>query len=301
MRRRAALAVATAASAVTAAATALWARTAASSAPAGLVKTLQTPAPMAQISLGGPSGLLGVSKSGSLFALSPVQGAAQPLADGIAPEAPLAVGHGRIAARRQDGALWVQATGPVGLSKGVQLAPHAALLVLPLAVIGVAQEGPRHHLVRLEPDGSGAWRRVARSELEVLPDARPLQADLDGSGDGGHLVVLAGPDGRRYPHAVLGDAIEATRIALFERHSLAVMRELVIAAPQVLEDIAPRRVALGARDGLLSILAGPEGGQLVLIDADPASRSALRVAARGPTIGQARRWMSPTASGAHWL
>jgi hypothetical protein len=69
--------------------------------------------------------------------------------------------------------------------------------VLPLAVIGVESQGARHRAVRLEETGANAWTRVATSAVDVLPDARPLQADLDGSGDGGHVVVLAGPDAER--------------------------------------------------------------------------------------------------------
>ena len=135
----------------------------------------------------------------------------------------------------------------------------------------------------------------------MLPDARPLQADLDGTGDGGHVVVLAGPDAERYRHGVLGDAVEATRLVLLERHSLVVMRDQVLARPHVFEDIAPRRVALGPRDGLLTVQAGPQGAQLVLVDADPASAASLRVAARGPALGTANRWLSPTTDGRQWL
>ncbi len=259
------------------------------------------PEPVAQLAAGGPSGLLAVGVSGSLFALPLDGGAAERLADGIDPATPLAVGHGRIAARRRDGALWVREGGRVGVSGERALAPAAGLLVLPLAVIGVEADGSLHRAVRLEPTGSGAWRRVARSEVGVLPDARPLQADLDGSGDGGHVVMLAGPDAERYRHGVLGDAVEATRLVLLERHGLEVMRELVLDAPHVFEDIAPRRVALGSRDALLSVRSGPQGGQLVLVDADPAARGALRIAARGAALGTVNRWMSPTTDGHHWL
>ena len=181
------------------------------------------------------------------------------------------------------------------------LAPAAGLLVLPLAVIAVVAEGPRHRAVRMEPTGSGAWRSVAHSAANVMPDARPIQADLDGSGDGGQVVVLAGPDSERYIHGVLGDAVEATRVVLLERHSLEVMRELVVDAPQVVEDIAPRRVALGPRDGLLTVRSGPQGAQLVLVDADPVSSALLRVAASGPSLGQARRWLSPITDGRRLL
>jgi hypothetical protein len=265
------------------------------------LRLLAAPQAMAQVAAGGPTGVLAVGRSGVLFALAQAGGRTLRLADGIDPDTPLAVGHGRIAARRMDGALWVGEAGRAGVSRAQALAPAAGLLVLPLAVIGVEAAGGRHRVVRLEPGGSGAWRRVARSGIDVLPDARPMQTDLDGAGDGGHLVVLAGPDAERYRHEVLGDAVEATRVTLLERHSLTVLRELALDAPHVFEDIAPRRVRLGSRDGLLTVQSGPLGAQLALVDADPASPASLRVAARGPALGTVNRWLSPTTDGRHWL
>ncbi len=256
---------------------------------------------MAQIAAGGPTGLMGVGVDGGLFALPLDSGAAQLMADNIDAGTPLASGHGRIAARRRDGALWVLEAGRAGVSVERTLAPAAGLLVLPLAVIAVASEGLGQRAIRLEPTGSGAWRSVAQSAASVMPDARPLLADLDGSGDGGQVVMLAGPDSERYKHGVLGDAVEATSIVVLERHGLKVMRELVVDAPQVFEDIAPRKVALGSRDGLLTVRSGPQGAQLVLVDADPASVALLRVAASGPALGQANRWLSPITDGRRWM
>lgn len=272
----------------------------ASARPLGL-QTLALPEPMAQIATGGPSGLLGVGMSGAPYALPLTSAPALRLGDELDASVPLAVGHGRIAARRRDGALWVLEARQAGVSVERTLAPAAGLLVLPLAVIAVATEGGRQRVVRLEPAGAGAWRAVARSDITVLPDARPLQADLDGTGDGGHVVVLAGPDGERYRHGVLGDSIEATRLVLLERHSLRLQRELRLDAPYVFEDIAPRKVSRGAWDGLLTVQSGPQGAQLVLVEADPADAAALRVTARGAALGTANRWMSPLASNRHWL
>lgn len=262
---------------------------------------LPAPEPVVQVAAGGPSGVLAIGAQGVLYALDLGGGRAKALALGVDPDTPLAVGHGRIAARRQDGALWVMDASGTSASSAGALAPGAGLLILPLAVVGVEAEGPRHRLVRLEPSGAGVWTRVARSTVDVLPDARPLLADLDGRGDGGHVVVLAGPDAERYRHGVLGDAVEATRLCVLERHSLNELRELTLAAPHVFEDIAPRRVALGSREGLLTVRAGPQGGQLVLVDADPLAPSSLRIAASGPALGTINRWMSPTTDGRRWL
>ena len=258
--------------------------------------------PMRQLAAGGPSGLLGIGASGALWALSPAAEAPRRLGEGLDPATPMAVGHGRIAARRSDGALWVLDGSVVRTSVEAALAPHAGLLILPLAVIATVLDGRSHRLVRLEPDAAQTWAEVARSPEAVLPDGRPLQVDLDGSGNGGHLAVLAGPDAERYTHGVLGDAVEATRVLYLERHSLQVQRELSIAAPYVLEDLLLRPVALApGRSGLLGVRSGPQGAQLLLIDADPARPRALRVAASGEPLGSANRWLAPTSDGQRML
>lgn len=256
--------------------------------------------PMAQLHAGGPTGLLAVARDGGLWALSPLQAEPRRLATGLDPATPLASGHGRIAARTAGGGLWVfdTAAGEARVQPDAGLAPHAGLLVLSLAVLGVAAAG--HRLLRFERAGSGSWRAVARSAEPLLPDARPLQADLDGRGDGGHVVVLAGPDAQRYRHAVLGDGVEATRVLWLERHGLEVMRALELPPPHVLEDIAPRPVALPGRagaTGLLTVRAGPDGGQLALVTADPARPSQLQLEALGEPVGGFHRWLAPTTDG----
>ena len=52
---------------------------------------------------------------------------------------------------------------------------------------------------------------------------------------------------------------------------------------------------------MLSVRSGPQGAQLVLIDADPAAPRRLRVAAAGEPLGSAHRWLAPTTDGRHWL
>jgi hypothetical protein len=270
---------------------------------------------MRQLHAGGPSGLLGTGASGSLWALSLKGQAPRRIADGIDPATTVATGHGRIAARLADGGLWVweetRADGRARTSspsRPANLSLHAGLLILPLAVLAVVTTSARpvdplgHRLARFEPDPDGRWREVARSTDAVLPDARPVQVDLDGRGDGGHIAVLAGPDGSRYDHGVLGDAIEATRMLWLERHGLDVWRELSLSAPHVFEDIAPRPVVLpGAQPGrgLLTVRSGPEGGQLALVTADPARPRGLRLAALGDTVGGFHRWLAPTTDGRH--
>ena len=263
-------------------------------------RSLLAAEPLRQIHAGGPSGLLAVGASGALWALSASGAAATRLADGLDPLTPLASGHGRIAARHADGGLWVWQGGAVQRGPRDELAAQAGLLVLPLAVVGVAAGS--HRVLRFEPDAtSQAWAVVARSADAVLPDARPLLADLDARGDGGHLVLLAGPDSQRYSHGVLGDGVEATRVVWLERHSLALLRELVLPAPYVLEDIAPRLVALGRSTALLTVRAGPLGGQLGLVAADPAQPRRLQWAALGDALGTPNRWMAPSTDGTRLL
>jgi hypothetical protein len=277
------------------------------------VRAVPADEPMRQLCPGGPSGLLGTGASGRLWALSLAGGAPRRLADGIDPSTPTATGHGRIAARMADAGLWVWedtagGRGNTFVLPSAGLSVHAGLLVLPAAVLAVVHAGARpadphgHRVARFEPKPAGGWREVARSKDAVLPDARPVQVDLDDRGDGGHIAVLAGPDSGRYDHGVLGDAIEATRVLWLERHGLDVLRELNMPPPHVFEDIAPRPVVLpgaqGAR-GLLTVRSGPEGGQLALVTADPARRHGMRLSALGDTVGGYHRWLAPTTDGRH--
>ena len=240
-----------------------------------------------RIDAGGPTGLLGLDASGALWALS------------VSGGAPLRIA-GSLDARTRDGALWVLDQGKASVSGPGVLAPHAGLLNLPLAVIGVLQDGPAYRLVRME-SGPRGWQEVARSEAAVLPDARPLLVDLDARGDGGHLAVFGGPDDSRYRHGVLGDGIEATRLLWLERHGLGVLREHVLPAPYVFEDIAPCPVRFENRTGLLTVRSGPGGAQLALLAADRNDPARIELVALGEDLGSPRRWMAPTTDGRHLM
>lgn len=290
-----------------------WGLTGAIGAPAPwTARALVVAEPMRRVHAGGPTGLLGIGAGGSLWALSPTGQAPRRLGSELDPASRIATGHGRIAARTAAGGLWVWEDGRTSTLASARLAPHAGLLVLPLAVLAVVNEGAgdgvaaRHLVARFEPEQGSTWREVSRSQDAVPPDARPVQVDLDGRGDGGHIAVLAGPDDRRYAHGVLGDGIEATRLIWLERHGLQALRSLTLPVPHVFEDIEPRPVrvqgqapdARGAA-GLLTVRSGPEGGQLALVTADPAQPQGLRVAALGDTVGGFHRWLAPTTQGTH--
>jgi hypothetical protein len=222
------------------------------------------------------------------------------------PDAPLAYAHGRLCARSDAGALWVRERGSAkGLeSPNAKIAPFTSFAPLAFAVIGVARgENKQSFAVRLEGSGN-SWREVARSSEPVLPDARPIQVDLDGAlanADDGQIAVLAGPDDQRYRHGVLGDAVEATRILYLERHSLRPIRTLSLPAPYVFEDVALRPIKWmqGAteRTGLLTMRSAEQGAQLCVVAASVSDAKALEIAALGAPIGTANRWMSASTDG----
>jgi hypothetical protein len=257
--------------------------------------------PLRQIRAGGPSGLLGLGAGGTLWALSLTGDAPQRIGAGLDADSPLAIGHGRIAARDAAGGLWIWERGATHTVKRIDLSVHAGLLILPLGIIATVVTSNGHRLVRLDPGGSAGWSEVARSAETVMPDARPLQVDLEGRGDGGHVVVLGGPDAERYGHGVLGDAVEATRLSYLERHSLQVIRELSIPAPFVIEDISPRPVLLRNGTGMLTMRSGPAGAQLMLVAADTVRADRLRIEALGDALGTRHRWLAPTTNGHRWM
>lgn len=226
-------------------------------------------------------------------------GAAGVVAEGVDPSGALATGHGRVACRGLDGSLRVlEASGPRAAQgrSSVRLAPHGGLCVLALAVIGVVEAAGRFVLARFEADGEGRWRVVAQGREPVLPDAVPMAVAFDGRADGAHIAVLAGPDAERYPHAVLGDAIEATQVLWVHRHTLEPLRALAVPAPTVFEDrfLRPWRLPDG-RTGLVTVQSGERGGRLVVVAASRTDPRALEIALAGPAIGTRNRWLSPAS------
>ena len=137
----------------------LWGRTGAIAAPAPwAARSLALAEPMRRVHAGGPTGLLGIGAGGSLWALSLAGQAPRRLASGLDPASRIATGHGRIAARTAGGGLWVWEDGRASTLASAQLAVHAGLLVLPLAVVAVVHDRPgsgaaaRHRVARFEPE-----------------------------------------------------------------------------------------------------------------------------------------------------
>jgi hypothetical protein len=160
----------------------------------------------------------------------------------------------------------------------------------------LVEEDGRTIVARFEPGSDRRWRITARSGIEVLPDAEPVIVDLDGRGDGGHVAVLAGPDRQRYPHAVLGDDVEANQLVWLDRRTLEPLRTLTLNPPHVLEDrrLRPWCWAAG-RVGLVTVRSGPQGAQIAIVAASARQADALEIAASGPFIGRRNRWLSSAA------
>lgn len=120
-----------------------------------------------------------------------------------------------------------------------------------------------------------------RFDLDVPPDARILH---DRSGQ---LLVLAGAT-ERYAHGVLGDDIEASRIALVETgRPPNVVEEISLPEDRVVEGLAPIWSDIdgdGNRDVIVTT-AGPDRGARIVAFDEQGQRLA-----EGPAIGRGFRW-----------
>jgi hypothetical protein len=250
-----------------------------------------------------------ITKAGKLWLRVGTSWQAIASAPALDPNTPMTFAHGRLVGRSATGALWMRegegSSAKYTVSEDAKIKAQCGLCPLAFAVIAVVIDAKgAAWLARFEPGGKRGWHEVARSEEPVLPDARPIQVDLDGTvanASDGQIVVLAGPNDQRYRHGAVGDLVESTRVLYLERHNLKPIRTLMLEAPYVLEDIAPRLINWAQqgkpRAGLLTIRSGPTGSQLAVITASARSRSALEVAALGEPIGSSNRWIAATTDG----
>ena len=207
------------------------------------------------------------------------------ISSGWSPDAPISFAHGRFYGINGTGELRVLDNGKTTSSTGAKLSKNSGLLALPAGVIAITESGD---LVRLEQDGS-SWEITARAKVDALRDGRVALADLEGNGDGA-VVALLKPVGDRYKHGVLGDTLEPTAVAVFERHSLTELWRLELPAPFVFEDIQPRTVKIAGKDKLVLVRSSPSGGAaLAMIELE---RGKLELVASND-FGQANRWLNP--------
>jgi hypothetical protein len=263
--------------------------------------------PVAQIHARGEQ-VWAITKAGKLWERVAGQWRLIATAPLIDPLTPMSFAHGRLVTRSASGALWMRegegASAKYSVNDRAVIKPLCGLCPLAFAVIGVVVDSKGSAwLARFEPSARG-WVEVARSEERVLPDARPIQVDLDGpvvNAQDGHIVVLAGPDDRRYRHGAVGDLVEATRLLYLERHSLKPLRTLTLDSPFVFEDIAPRLLdwpqQARGQSGLLTVRSGPQGSQLAVITANQRDSKAMTLAALGKPIGSSNRWIAATTDG----
>jgi hypothetical protein len=113
----------------------------------------------------------------------------------------------------------------------------------------------------------------------VLPDALPLRDDR------GRALLLIEPTDS-YAHGILGDALEATGVAILDRTGV-LEQSWVLDDDSVFETLAPIWVDLNA-DGKREIVitrSSPESGAALQVFSEEGE-----VLARGPAIGTAYRW-----------
>lgn len=177
--------------------------------------------------------------------------------------------------------------GQLMTTSGAKLSSPSRPACAPMGVVAVAMNGD---LVRYE-HRDRTWREAARVPADALPDAQLTLADLKGNG-ARQIVALLGPNSERYRHGILGDAVEATGVGVFDPTDLKPRASLALSAPFVFEDLEVRPLRLsGERDALVVVRAGPQGGAaLVVIEQ---RESSLRIRSLGPDFRQANRWLAP--------
>ncbi|MBF9044154.1 VCBS repeat-containing protein [Rhodobacterales bacterium HKCCE4037] len=115
-------------------------------------------------------------------------------------------------------------------------------------------------------------------------------------GHGGSLAWYDGPT-TRYPHGVLGDTVEATRLHAYSEAAQSICGDQSVTLPDelVFEDIAPRLADLDF-DGLPEIIVVQShqslGAQLAIYQAAN-DGIGLDLVATTPFIGQRNRWLAP--------
>mgnify|MGYP001821984155 CR=1 FL=1 len=127
---------------------------------------------------------------------------------------------------------------------------------------------------------------IARVDIDALPDSDVVV-------DGNRLLVLTAPT-NRYPHAILGDDIEAGGFAIATAPSLEVTARVAIEEPAVIEG---RRAIWADFDGdgtlevQVTVSDGDGGARLVVFE------ESGEISTEGAAVGRGSRWRHQIAFG----
>lgn len=224
-----------------------------------------------------------INEKAELWRLGDNTPLAQDVSDAVAPIA----GFSKVAFADKNGYFQLLAGGTRHSSQ-VRLSPHSKMLMLPFAVIAVADENGTASLVRLELVGDEI-KTVARFS-PVLPDARPVQVNFSGDNAQGHIAVISHPDSHTYRHGVLGDDIEGSQLQFLERHSLTPLATPLALKGQVFEANTVEILPHATGNYLVTTLAGGgNGASTVVIDH---TKDALKIIAQSTALPH-HRWQSP--------
>ena len=184
-----------------------------------------------------------------------------------------------------------------GVLRGYDVGAPLSSLTFPTPI--AFADRASHDLLAVTRDGAvvligglaaGGPRVVARLGTHALPDARITVADLDGDGSP-EAVVLSDATGR-YPHGVLGDAIEARSLTVIRVHpyGLELRARFPLPAPAVFEDLVPVLAPIGGSPAPAVLLARSVAGQGATPVALGLRESGLVLLCEGPSSGRSNRW-----------
>lgn len=229
-----------------------------------------------------------INQQGELFRVNGQQ--TQSLGRDYSPNISPEFAYGRIAAADKNGkfTLWTDAQR---YRSTITLSPNAHLLALRFATLAVVEQQGKTYLARLETTGEKVQISAIRNDVEVLPDARPVQLNLSGDKqDQGHIAVLAQPDSTTYQHGVIGDEVEAKALYYLERHSLADLAKPLVLDNAVFE--ANSVIPLHQQDKQLAVtvISGDHGGASTAVIGEQQGK--LTVLAKSDPL-PSHRWQSP--------
>lgn len=202
----------------------------------------------------------------------------------ISTEHPIAVDYDRIAAVDKNGnfILW---TSQKIYQSTIKISKHSQFVILPHGILAVSQQNNDYRLVRIETNGTGV-KVTAISPMAVLPDARPVVVNFFDRDNIGHIAILTHPDTTTYPHAVLGDNMEAKQLNYLDRHTLQ-----PLVAPLTVEGLVFEENKVNVLNTqpkqLVSVLSGNgQGARVVIVKLE---NQALKIAAQSTPLPH-NRW-----------